>query len=197
MEIYNEDVRDLLDPDVNRRSLEIMYNEGRVIVSNLSIKQINSLQEFHELMKVAQKHRMVAATNFNEHSSRSHAIYKIYLYGSNERAKCCYLSSVNLVDLAGSRATHNIGETLAETRSISSSLSALGNVMMALYNKEIHIPYMNSELTYLLQSSLGGSSKTLMIVNIPPFEDCYQETLTSLRFAAKIKEVETVKNKLC
>ncbi|KAG5873436.1 hypothetical protein JTB14_031053 [Gonioctena quinquepunctata] len=197
MEIYNEAVRDLLDPDVNRSSLDIMYNEGRgITVSNLSIRQIHSLQEFQELMKVAQKHRMVATTNFNEHSSRSHAIYKIYLYGSNERAKCSYLGSVNLVDLAGSeRATDNIGDRLAETRSINSSLSALGNVMMALYNKDKHIPYRNSKLTYLLQSSLGGSSKTLMIVNIPPFEDYYQETLTSLRFAAKVKQVKTVVKK--
>ncbi|KAG5898855.1 hypothetical protein JTB14_014282 [Gonioctena quinquepunctata] len=128
----------------------VAMNEGRgITVSNLYIRQINYLQEFHEVIQVAQKHRMVAATNFNEYSSRSHAIYKIYLYGSNERAKCSYLGSVNLVDLAGSeRATHNIGDRLAETRSINSSFSALGNMMMASYNKEKHIPYRNSKLTY-------------------------------------------------
>nr|XP_023026727.1 protein claret segregational [Leptinotarsa decemlineata] len=198
LEIYNECVRDLLDPDVNRSSLEIKYNEGRgITVTNLKIENINSPEEFNALLEIAQQNRMVAATDFNEHSSRSHAIYKIYLYGSNEEYHCSCAGSVNLVDLAGSERakTTSIGERLAETKNINTSLSILGHVMLALYNKEKHIPYRNSKLTYLLQSSLGGNSKTLMVVNISPFEEFYQESITSLRFATKVKEVKVMVKK--
>lgn len=97
--------------------------------------------------------------------------------------------SVSLVDLAGSESAKT-SEHLTETKSINKSLSALGSVILALYNKNQHIPYRNSKLTYLLQSSLAGNSKTLMFVNISPFEDCYMETISSLRFASQVKEVK-------
>ncbi|KAJ8941346.1 hypothetical protein NQ318_004790 [Aromia moschata] len=193
LEIYNENVRDLLNP-TSGQNLEIRYNEGKgTTVTNLIIQSITSARELKTWMATAHQNRAVAATDFNEHSSRSHAVTKIYLQGYNEDTNTRYVGSINLVDLAGSEsAKTSANERLTETKSINKSLSTLGSVMLALYNKEKHIPYRNSKLTYLLQSSLGGSSKTLMVVNISPFEDCYMETINSLRFAAKVKEVKMV-----
>lgn len=108
----------------------------------------------------------------------------------------CYVGSLSLVDLAGSEsAKTSTTERLVETKNINKSLSTLGTVMAALHNKENHIPYRNSKLTYLLQSSLGGNSKTLMFVNIAPFEECYGESVNALRFAAKVKEVKITSKK--
>lgn len=191
LEIYNENVRDLLNPNPNQ-NLEIRFNEGKgTTVMNLSIQKLTSPEELKYFMKIAERNRAVAATDFNEHSSRSHAITKIYLQGTNEELNVTYKGSINLVDLAGSEsAKTSSNERLTETKNINKSLSALESVMLALYNKEKHIPYRNSKLTYLLQSCLGGSSKTLMVVNIAPFEECYMESIYSLRFAAKVKEVK-------
>lgn len=99
--------------------------------------------------------------------------------------------------MAGSESAKT-SDRITETKNINKSLSALGSVMLALYNKDPHVPYRNSKLTYLLQSSLGGNSKVLMFVNIAPFDDCYTESINSLRFASKVKEVKisSKKNKV-
>ncbi|CAG9855333.1 unnamed protein product [Phyllotreta striolata] len=195
LEIYNETVRDLLTTTL--QNLDICFNEGKgTTVNNLQIKQIFSYDDFEHYLKIAQKNRMVAATDFNEHSSRSHAITKIYLIGKNQSGEY-YAGSINLVDLAGSEsAKTSHGERLVETKAINKSLSNLGKVMLSLCNKEKHIPYRNSKLTYLLQSCLGGNSKTLMIVNISPFEENYGESINSLRFASMVKEVKTKSKKV-
>ena len=196
LEIYNENIRDLLVPN-STHNYEVHYNEGRgVTVTNLEIVPISSAEELKVVMEEAQKNRTVAATNFNEHSSRSHAITKIHLEGYNAETKAKYSGSINLVDLAGSESARTSGpERLNETKNINKSLSTLGNVMLALHNKDQHIPYRNSKLTFLLQSCLGGNSKTLMLVNISPFEECFLESIHSLRFASKVKEIKTVAKK--
>ena len=94
-----------------------------------------------------------------------------------------------MVDLAGSERLKESGATgdrLTETKHINKSLSNLGNVIMALSAKESHVPFRNSKLTFLLQQALGGSAKTLMLVNVSPKEACTNETINSLRFAAKV-----------
>ncbi|KAF2904224.1 hypothetical protein ILUMI_01955 [Ignelater luminosus] len=196
LEIYNENIKDLLDKN-NKEHLDIRFNDGKgTTVTNLTIKKVESSEEVKQLMESANRNRAVAATNFNEHSSRSHAVTKITLTGTNEEMQVCYAGSLSLVDLAGSEsAKTSTSERITETKNINKSLSTLGTVLSALHNKESHIPYRNSKLTYLLQSSLGGNSKTLMFVNIAPFEECYGESVNALRFAAKVKEVKITSKK--
>ncbi|XP_019868842.2 protein claret segregational [Aethina tumida] len=197
LEIYNENVRDLLDHKSNK-VCEIRYNEGKgTTVTNLTIQPIESAKELRHYMRVSHKNRAVAATDFNEHSSRSHAVTKIYLECSHQESNSVYSGSVNLVDLAGSEsAKTSANDRIVETKNINKSLSCLGTVMLALCNKENHVPYRNSKLTYLLQSCLGGNSKTLMFVNIAPFEENYLESINSLRFASRVKEVKLQSKKV-
>nr|CAH7713090.1 unnamed protein product [Callosobruchus chinensis] len=192
LEIYNENLRDLLSPTANQ-NMEIRHNCGKeTTVTNLTIEKVKSADGLRKLMELAQKHRTVAATNYNEHSSRSHAVTKIYLSGVNKETKVCYKGSISLVDLAGSENAKLVeNDRMRETKHINKSLTILGNVMLALYNKNKHIPYRESKLTFLLQSCLGGTSKTLLIVNVSPFEENFNESLNSLRFASKVKEVKT------
>lgn len=196
LEIYNENIRDLLNMK-GGKSLDIRYNEGKgTTVSNLTVIPISSAEELLTYMYKSQQNRSTAVTNFNEHSSRSHSITKIYIEGRYQDSDDVYVGSVSLVDLAGSESAKSVStERLAETKNINKSLSSLGNVMMALYKKETHIPYRNSKLTFLLQSSLGGNCKCLMIVNISPIADSFNESISALRFAAKVKEVKIASNK--
>ncbi|KAK9881340.1 hypothetical protein WA026_015467 [Henosepilachna vigintioctopunctata] len=199
LEIYNENLKDLLDMK-SGKTLEIRFNEGKgTTVSNLTILEISSADELLEIMVKAQENRATAVTNFNEHSSRSHAVTKICIEATYQESKASYIGSVTLVDLAGSEsAKFSSDDRLTETKNINKSLSSLGTVLMALHKNDSHVPFRNSKLTYLLQSSLGGNCKCLMIVNISPNEHCYNETVNTLRFASKVKEVKTTvsKNKI-
>ncbi|KAG8863229.1 kinesin-like nuclear fusion protein [Serendipita sp. 405] len=133
----------------------------------------------------------------NQRSSRSHSVFTLRVSGSNTVTGETCEGCLNLVDLAGSERLSSSGaandkDRLKETQAINKSLSALGDVIAALgvagesASKAIHIPYRNSKLTYLLQNSLGGNSKTLMILNLSPMAAHLSESLCSLRFATKV-----------
>ncbi|XP_049648655.1 LOW QUALITY PROTEIN: kinesin-like protein KIFC1 [Accipiter gentilis] len=195
LEIYNESLRDLLAGRPERGAeLEIRRvssTSEELHVPNLRCVPVTSEEEVLGLLQTAAANRSVARTALNDRSSRSHCVFQLRIQGSNPARDLRCASVLSLVDLAGSERLDKSlsrGERLRETQAINTSLSTLGLVIMALSNKEPHVPYRNSKLTYLLQNSLGGSAKMLMFVNISPLEENFGESLNSLRFASKVNE---------
>ncbi|XP_053467200.1 kinesin-like protein KIF13A isoform X3 [Ictalurus furcatus] len=203
MEIYNEKVRDLLDPKGNRKSLKV--REHKVLgpyVDGLSQLAVTSFQDIDCVMSEGNKSRTVAATNMNEESSRSHAVFSIIitqtLYDLQSGNSGEKVSKVSLVDLAGSERvskTGAAGERLKEGSNINRSLTTLGCVISALADqsagkaKNKFVPYRDSVLTWLLKDNLGGNSKTAMIATVSPAADNYEETLSTLRYADRAKRI--------
>ncbi|XP_062912548.1 kinesin-like protein KIF13B [Mobula hypostoma] len=203
MEIYNEKVRDLLDPKGSRHSLKV--REHKVLgpyVDGLSKLAVASYKDIESLMSEGNKSRTVAATNMNEESSRSHAVFNIILTHTLCDLQSGTLgekvSKLSLVDLAGSERaakTGAAGDRLKEGSNINKSLTTLGLVISALAdqaagkNKNKFVPYRDSVLTWLLKDSLGGNSKTAMIATVSPAADNYDETLSTLRYADRAKNI--------
>ncbi|XP_004848494.1 kinesin-like protein KIF13B isoform X2 [Heterocephalus glaber] len=203
MEIYNEKVRDLLDPKGSRQTLKV--REHSVLgpyVDGLSKLAVTSYKDIESLMSEGNKSRTVAATNMNEESSRSHAVFKITLthtlYDVESGTSGEKVGKLSLVDLAGSeRATKTgaAGDRLKEGSNINKSLTTLGLVISALAdqgagrNKNKFVPYRDSVLTWLLKDSLGGNSKTAMVATVSPAADNYDETLSTLRYADRAKHI--------
>ncbi|XP_031178213.2 kinesin-like protein KIF3C isoform X2 [Sander lucioperca] len=199
LEIYLEEVRDLLDPNHgNARALELRENpESGVYVRDLTSCVCKSIKEIEEVMNVGNQARAVGATDMNEHSSRSHALFLITVECSQpgpDGRKHIRVGRLNLVDLAGSERqakTGVQGERLKEAAKINLSLSALGNVISALADgRSSHVPYRDSKLTRLLQDSLGGNAKTVMVATLGPAPQHYDETLTTLRYANRAKNIQ-------
>ncbi|XP_058059143.1 protein claret segregational [Anopheles bellator] len=196
LEIYNEILYDLLDTTGMTKDLEIKMASAKskteVYVSNIIEETVESPARLHQLMNIAKMNRATAATAGNERSSRSHAVTKITLIGTHPvKGETC-VGSVNLVDLAGSESPKT-STRMDETKNINRSLSELSNVILALVQRNEHVPYRNSKLTHLLMPSLGGNSKTLMFVNVAPFQDCLTETVKSLRFASQVNSCKMQK----
>ncbi|GAB6025282.1 Kinesin-like protein kif3b [Chamberlinius hualienensis] len=197
LEIYQEEVRDLLCKDQFKR-LELKERpDVGVYVKDLSSFVCNSVKEIEHVMSVGNQNRSVGPTNMNEHSSRSHAIFMITVESSElgaDNQNHIRVGKLNLVDLAGSERqskTGSMGERLKEATKINLSLSALSNVISALVDgKSSHIPYRDSKLTRLLQDSLGGNAKTIMVANIGPASYNYEETLTTLRYSNRAKNIK-------
>ncbi|XP_055638893.1 protein claret segregational [Toxorhynchites rutilus septentrionalis] len=196
LEIYNEILYDLLDSSGTTKELEIRManakNKTEVYVSNIIEETVESKDQLRLLMDIAKSNRATAATAGNERSSRSHAVTKIQLIGTHQEKSEISVGSINLVDLAGSESPKT-STRMDETKNINRSLSELSNVILALVQKNEHIPYRNSKLTHLLMPSLGGNSKTLMFVNVSPFQDCFNETIKSLRFASQVNSCKLQK----
>ncbi|KAG9144365.1 hypothetical protein Leryth_025071 [Lithospermum erythrorhizon] len=196
LEVYNEKIRDLLvdNPGQNAKKLEIKQSaEGTQEVPGLVEATVRSTTEVWELLKTGSQARSVGSTNANELSSRSHCLLRVTAISENKLNGHKTRSHLWLVDLAGSERlgrTEVQGERLKESQFINKSLSALGDVISALASKSSHIPYRNSKLTHVLQSSLGGDCKTLMFVQVSPSSADLGETLCSLNFAIRVRGVE-------
>ncbi|XP_055379321.1 kinesin-like protein Klp68D [Condylostylus longicornis] len=192
LEIYMEELRDLLRP--KKKNLELREKEkGGIYVPNLHSVSCQSVEDMKNVMNQGNKNRTVGYTNMNEHSSRSHAIFMIKIEMCEEESNTIKVGKLNLIDLAGSERQHKTGATaerLKEASKINLALSSLGNVISALSENSPHIPYRDSKLTRLLQDSLGGNSKTIMIANIGPSSFNYNETLTTLRYASRAKTIQ-------
>ncbi|KAG6781073.1 hypothetical protein POTOM_013956 [Populus tomentosa] len=158
VEIYNEQVRDLLSSDGPYK-----------------------------------RYPSLGATVLNERSSRSHSVLTVHVYGMDLETGAVLRGNLHLVDLAGSERVDRseaIGERLREAQHINKSLSALGDVIFSLAQKSQHVPFRNSKLTQVLQSSLGGQAKTLMFVQLNPDVDSYSETISTLKFAERVSGIE-------
>ncbi|XP_065192323.1 kinesin-like protein KIF3B isoform X1 [Sycon ciliatum] len=197
LEIYQEQIRDLLSKDQeNRLELRDRPDTG-IYVKDLKAFVAKNSDEIERVMTVGNKNRSVGCTDMNEHSSRSHAIFIITV-------ECCkvgpdgenhiHVGKLNLVDLAGSERqskTGATGERLKEATKINLSLSTLGNVISALVDsRSSFVPYRDSKLTRLLQDSLGGNARTVMVATMGPADYNYEETITTLRYANRAKNIK-------
>lgn len=194
LEIYNTDVRDLLNYDPKAKHEIKMVKVGketRTVVSDLSERPVASAADVQPLIDLANKNRTSAATEMNDRSSRSHSVFTLNLKGSHEQSGQETQGTLNLVDLAGSERVEKSGaqgQRFEEAKAINSSLTCLGDVIASLARGDKHVPFRNSKLTYLLQDCFGSGSKTLMFVNLAAEETNLQESLCSLRFGAKVHE---------
>ncbi|XP_060897129.1 kinesin-like protein KIF17 [Labrus mixtus] len=197
LEIYNEEIRDLLGSDTKQRLELKEHPERGVYVRDLSMHTVHSVGECEKIIEQGWRNRAVGYTLMNKDSSRSHSIFTIHLeICSTDAAGQDHLRAgkLNLVDLAGSERqskTGATGERLREATKINLSLSALGNVISALVDgRSKYIPYRDSKLTRLLQDSLGGNTRTLMIACLSPADNNYEESLSTLRYANRAKSIQ-------
>uniref|UniRef100_A0A672ZRB4 Kinesin-like protein n=1 Tax=Sphaeramia orbicularis TaxID=375764 RepID=A0A672ZRB4_9TELE len=195
VEIYNETLRNLLG-DTPTEKLDIKMNpdgSGQLYVPGLTEFTVQSPEDINRVFELGHMNRATACTNLNEHSSRSHALLIITVCGFNTATGNRTQGKLNLVDLAGSERIGKSGaegSRLREAQCINKSLSALGDVINALRSKHAHVPFRNSRLTYLLQDSLSGDSKTLMMVQVSPLPSNMSESVCSLKFAQRVRSVE-------
>jgi kinesin family protein C1 len=202
IEIYNETIRDLLRANaVDDVKHEIKRDvNGNTTVTDVTMKVVdpNNVEQMSSIMELAAIHRSVGQTAMNERSSRSHSVFCLHLRASNAAQKIVLTGALNLVDLAGSERLDRslaTGARQTETVAINKSLSALTDVFVAIGNKQSHIPFRNSKLTYLLQPALSGDGKTLMMVNLSPTLESFGESVCSLRFASQVNQCELGKPK--
>mmetsp|Transcript_25066 Transcript_25066/g.72515 ORF Transcript_25066/g.72515 Transcript_25066/m.72515 type:complete len:652 (+) Transcript_25066:1-1956(+) len=197
LEIYNETIRDLLrDEEIGEKKHEIKVNpDGSRLVTDLSIRPLEptDADAVKDVMETAAKYRTVTSTNMNDVSSRSHSVFTLHLTAVHPESNQKLKGMLNLCDLAGSERLKRSGvsgDQAKEAMSINKSLSALTNVFVSIGSKAGHVPYRNSKLTWLLQPSLSGDGKTLMLCNLSPTEMSSQESLSSLRFASQVNQCE-------
>ncbi|XP_022096097.1 kinesin-like protein KIF28P isoform X3 [Acanthaster planci] len=203
LEIYNEQVRDLLQKTNPKGGLQVRQNpkEGLFYVQSLKKVAVGSYREIENRIEEGTSNRTVAATQMNATSSRAHTVVTIQFdqISKNDVGQETKKTSViNLVDLAGSERADSTGATgdrLKEGANINKSLSSLGNVISALADlsmgkKKVLVPYRDSVLTKLLQNALGGNSKTIMIAALSPADINHDETLSTLRYADRAKKIK-------
>ncbi|RWR95465.1 kinesin-like protein KIN-5B [Cinnamomum micranthum f. kanehirae] len=204
LELYNEEITDLLAPedytkfgeDKQKKPISLMEDgKGSVIVRGLEEEVVYSANEIYNLLERGSAKRRTAETLLNKHSSRSHSIFSITIYvkeatiGTEELIKC---GKLNLVDLAGSENISRSGAREGRAREageINKSLLTLGRVITALVEHSGHIPYRDSKLTRLLRDSLGGKTKTCIIATVSPSAHCLEETLSTLDYACRAKNI--------
>lgn len=201
LEIYKDDVFDLLSTS-KRQKMEVKEDKNKgVYVRDLSTYNVACANDLLKVLKVGQKQRKVGATKMNEGSSRSHSMLTITiessetLKGETGKETIQYkVGKLHLVDLAGSerqKKTEASGDRLDEAKSINWSLTVLGNCIKALITStSSHVPYRDSKLTRLLQDSLGGNTKTCMVAAIGPASSNFEETVSTLRYADRAKQIK-------
>jgi len=194
VEVYNENLRDLLVPDGREGYLDLREDPDRgMCVSGVSEAEPQSAEEVMELLRQGNQYRTTEPTAMNETSSRSHAVLQITLEQKDNQTDEVLLGKLSLIDLAGSERasqTDNRGARLLEGANINRSLLALGNCINALASGSSFVPYRDSKLTRMLKDSLGGNCKTVMVANISPHSVSYEDTLNTLKYANRAKNIK-------
>ncbi|XP_035508033.1 kinesin-like protein kif7 isoform X2 [Morone saxatilis] len=206
LEVYKEEFKDLLEVETASKDINIREDKGNIVLCGVKECEVEGLDEVLSLLESGNTARHTGATQMNPNSSRSHTIFTLYmdqrrgssrLYGTATSSGPQMLSSkFHFVDLAGSERilrTGNTGERLKESIQINSGLLALGNVIGALGDpkrKGSHIPYRDSKITRILKDSLGGNSKTLMIACISPSSSDFDESLNTLNYASRARNIQ-------
>lgn len=191
LEIYRERMRDLLHPSNHSLRIKEMPQRG-LMVDGLVQDDISSSGDILKALDTGNAWRSVAATRQNQYSSRSHAIFTLYVSRRSLTDLRERTAKLSLVDLAGSERvcrSHCVGETLEEAKKINASLTALGKVIDALVERRTHVPYRDSTLTRVLEEALGGNSRTTLLVTASACSQYLDETVCSLRFAARAQKV--------
>ena len=193
IEIYQERIRDLLD--LSRVNLPIREDSIKgIYVDGCSERYVGCPRDVLDALELGSNNRAQAATNMNEHSSRSHSIFILTINQTNKKEGYSKIGKLYLVDLAGSEKiskTGATGHTLEEAKIINKSLTTLGRVINNLTDgKSQHVPYRESKLTRVLQESLGGNSKTCLIITCSPSIYNESETLSTLRFGERAKKIK-------
>ena len=197
IEIYMERIRDLLDQFRTKTNLSVREDPRLgIYVAGVTEEYVTCEEELLEVMRIGTANRATAATGMNEGSSRSHSVFMVTVQQRNLETNSTKSGKLFLVDLAGSemvRKTHATGQQLEEAKTINKSLSALGLVINALTEKKdssAHVPYRDSKLTRVLQDSLGGNAKTALLINCSPSSYNSSETLSTLRFGSRAKNIQ-------
>ncbi|XP_020162174.1 kinesin-like protein KIN-12A isoform X2 [Aegilops tauschii subsp. strangulata] len=202
LEIYNEQITDLLDPMQKNLQIREDVKTACVYVESLTKEFVFTMKDVTQLLVKGLANRRTGSTSANADSSRSHCVFTCVIKSESKNledgSNSIRVSRINLVDLAGSerqKLTHAAGDRLKEAGNINRSLSALGNLINILAEisqsgKQRHVPYRDSKLTFLLQESLGGNAMLAMICAVSPSERCKNETLSTLRFAQRAKAIK-------
>lgn len=192
VEIYNEQIQDLLNPE--NKNLKVVERPSGVTMQDVTEQFVRSESDLFALIEIGNANKSVSFTKMNAESSRSHCLF-IWTVEQKSVDESTLKGKLNLIDLAGSEKvgkTGAAGQTLKEAQNINKSLSTLGNCIKALTAKsKTHIPFRDSKLTRLLQDSLGGNTKTTLVVACSPHPDNAEETISTLKFAQRAK---TIKN---
>ncbi|CAD8179404.1 unnamed protein product [Paramecium pentaurelia] len=206
VEIYNENIRDLLTQEDKNLEIREDKNNGIQIAGVIEI-EVKTVTEVLSLLKVGNRNRSKEATDANKESSRSHAILQVQVECKDKASglqEQIIQSKFSLVDLAGSERasnTNNRGQRMVEGANINKSLLVLGNCIQSLSEanekgiKNPFIPFRNSKLTRLLKDSLGGNCRTVMISNVTPSVSSFEETYNTLVYANRAKNIKTVANR--
>lgn len=198
LELYNEEIRDLLGNQKSKTKCELKEDPNKgFYVKGITDVVVESPEDLSRMLDKGVANRTVAATLMNETSSRSHSIFTIIVEMNTKDEvtgkDMLRVGKLNLVDLAGSERAKKTGateKTFQEGIKINLSLAVLGNVISALAEGAKHIPYRDSILTRLLRDSLGGNTKTMMIAAISPADYNYEETVSTLRYANRAKNIK-------
>nr|XP_021181955.2 kinesin-like protein KIF18A isoform X1 [Helicoverpa armigera] len=192
IEVYNENVYDLLKPSSTPLQLREDSKYG-VMVAGLTLANIKTARELLNMLENGNKNRTQHPTDANAESSRSHAVFQVYVQMRYKTSSQLRIVKLSMIDLAGSErasATGCVGDRFKEGANINKSLLSLGNCINRLADGSSYIPYRDSKLTRLLKDSLGGNCKTVMIANVSPASISYEDTYNTLKYAARANKIQ-------